>query len=190
MQRRWNLLQETISEVLPEFRKIQQHQTLTHSPDPMKSSKLLLLSVAVSCVALLGVALYLQIVEEMTPCPLCIIQRYLFAAIAIICVIFALLPARAGRTGSGLALLAALGGVGTACWHLWVQAHPGTTCAIDPLETALNTAPTAKLWPILFQADGLCSMQYPFLGLAIPKWSLICFVLLSLVLARRFFKRG
>lgn len=156
----------------------------------MKSSKFLLLSVAIACITLLGVALYLQIVEEMTPCPLCIIQRYLFAAIAIICVIFALLPAGATRSGAGLALLAALGGVGTACWHLWVQAHPGTTCMVDPLETTLNTVVTAKLWPILFQADGLCSLQYPFLGLGIPKWSLICFVLLSLVLARRFFQRG
>ena len=156
----------------------------------MKSSKFLLLSVAVACVALLGVALYLQIVEEMEPCPLCIIQRYLFAAIAIICVIFALLPAAAARFGAGLGTLAALGGVGTAGWHLWVQAHPGTSCGIDPMETTLNTIPTAKLLPLLFQADGLCSMQYPFLGLAIPQWSLICFVLLTLVLALRTFKRA
>src|SRR5450830_118206 len=164
--------------------------TPTTSITPMKSSKFLLLSVAVFCVALLGVALYLQIVEEMAPCPLCIIQRYLFAAIAIICVIFALLPSALTRVGAGLGLLGALGGVGTASWHLWVQAHPGTSCGIDPLETPLNTIATAKLFPLLFQADGLCSMQYPFLGLAIPKWSLICFVLLALVLARRFFKRA
>jgi len=150
----------------------------------MKSSKFLLLSVAVFCVALLGVALYLQIVEEMTPCPLCIIQRYVFVAIALICVIVALLPTGAFKAGAGLGTLVALGGVGTACWHLWVQAHPGTSCMIDPMETALNALPLAKLAPTLFMADGLCSMHYPFLGLAIPQWSLICFVVIALVLAR------
>src|SRR5450830_737539 len=164
--------------------------TPTTSITPMKSSKFLLLSVAVFCVALLGVALYLQIVEEMAPCPLCIIQRYLFLAIALICVIFAFLPASTTKTGAGLGALVALGGVGTACWHLWVQAHPGTACVIDPLETTLNTIPTAKLLPTLFMADGLCSVHYPFLGLAIPQWSLICFVLITLVLAHHALKAG
>jgi disulfide bond formation protein DsbB len=156
----------------------------------MKSSKFLLLSVAVFCVALLGVALYLQIVEEMAPCPLCIIQRYLFVLIALICLLFAFLPATSARTGAGLGALVALGGVGTACWHLWVQAHPGTACVIDPLETTLNTIPTAKLLPTLFMADGLCSIHYPFLGLSIPQWSLICFALIMLVLGRHAIKAG
>ncbi|WP_034299785.1 disulfide bond formation protein B [Herbaspirillum sp. RV1423] len=156
----------------------------------MKSSKLLLLSVAVICIALLGVALYLQIVEEMLPCPLCIIQRYFFVAIAIICIIFAFLPAESARTGAGLGLLGALGGIATAGWHLWVQAHPGTSCGIDPLETSLNTIPTANLFPMLFKADGLCATPYPFLGLSIPQWSLIWFAIIAILLARRVFKRG
>lgn len=156
----------------------------------MQRSKSLLLLVALACIALLGIALYLQIVEEMLPCPLCIIQRYLFAAIALICIIFAFLPPRAAKTGAGLGLLAALGGVGTASWHLWVQAHPGTSCGIDPLETSLNNVPTANLFPLLFKADGLCATPYPFLGLSIPQWSLICFVLIAAVLASRAFKRG
>jgi len=156
----------------------------------MKSSKSLLLSVAILCIALLGAALYLQIVEEMMPCPLCIIQRYLFAAIAIICIVFAFLPSGSSRAGAGLGLLAALGGIATAGWHLWVQAHPGTSCGIDPLETSLNTIPTAKLFPMLFKADGLCATPYPFLGLSIPQWSLIWFAIIALLLARRVFKRG
>ena len=156
----------------------------------MKSSKSLFLSAALFCIALLGVALYLQIVEEMLPCPLCIIQRYLFAAIALICLVFAFLPAKSAKTGAGLSLLIALGGVGTAVWHLWVQAHPGTACGIDPLETTLNTIPTAKLFPTLFMADGLCATPYPFLGMSIPQWSLVAFTLLALVLVRRLFQRG
>lgn len=156
----------------------------------MKSSKSLFLSVALLCIALLGAALYLQIVEEMMPCPLCIIQRYIFVAIAIICIIFAVLPPGSAKLGAGLGVLAALGGIATAGWHLWVQAHPGTSCGIDPLETSLNTIPTANLFPTLFKADGLCATPYPFLGLSIPQWSLIWFAIIAILLARRVVKRG
>lgn len=156
----------------------------------MKSTKSSLLLVALICIALLGAALYLQIVQEMAPCPLCIIQRYLFAAIAIICIIFAFLPAGTAKTGAGLGLLAALGGAGTAGWHLWVQAHPGTSCGVDPLETSLNTIATAKMFPLLFKADGFCSTPYdPILGLSIPQWSLIWFAIIAIVLGRALFKR-
>ena len=155
----------------------------------MKSSHSRWLSLALFCIALLGVALYLQIVEEMAPCPLCIIQRYLFAGIAIVCIICAWLPSKVAKAGAILGLLAALGGIATAGWHLWVQAHPGVSCGIDPMETSLNTIATAKLLPLLFRADGLCSHPYPFLGLPIAAWSLLCFALISLVLTRRLFKR-
>ncbi|HEY4318730.1 MAG TPA: disulfide bond formation protein B [Herbaspirillum sp.] len=156
----------------------------------MKLSKSLLLFVALVCIALLGAALYLQYVQHMQPCPLCIIQRYAFAAIAVICIIFALLPAAALRLGAALAALTALAGVGVASWHLWVMAHPGTSCGIDPMETALNNIPTAKLLPFLFTADGLCATPYPPLfGLSIPQWSLIWFLLLALNLGRATLKR-
>lgn len=155
----------------------------------MKPSKLLLPSVAVICLVALGIALYLQIVEEMLPCPLCIVQRYFLAAIILICIIFSYLPGLS-KLGAGLGLLSALGGAATAGWHIWVQAHPGVSCGIDPLEVSLNTIPTANLFPLLFKADGLCSTFYPFLGLSIPQWSLICFAIIALLLARRVFRSG
>jgi len=74
--------------------------------------------------------------------------------------------------------------------HLWVQAHPGTSCGIDPLETSLNTIPTATLFPTLFKADGLCANPYPFLGLSIPQWSLIWFAIIAIVLVHRVVKRA
>ena len=48
---------------------------------------------------------------DMLPCPLCVIQRYLFLAIAIFCVIGAY---GAPKAGAGLALLSSIGGLGTA----------------------------------------------------------------------------
>lgn len=157
----------------------------------MKSSKPVFLLVALVCAGLLGFAMYLQIVEEMQPCPLCVIQRYMFLLVGIFALIGAVLPASARRPSAALALLAALGGAGTAIWHLYVKAHPGVSCTTDPLETTLNHLPMVKLWPPMFTADGFCSAPWPpVLGLQIPTWSLIWFALLAIVLAVQAFKRS
>jgi disulfide bond formation protein DsbB len=150
----------------------------------MNTSKSQLLTVAFVSLALLGVALYLQHGMAMAPCPLCVLQRYAFAALALICLVSAFLP-RAARVGAGFGLVAALAGACVAGWHLYIKANPTVSCGIDPLETSLNTIPTARLLPYLFQADGLCTTEYaPILGLSIPQWSLIWFAILALVLAR------
>jgi disulfide bond formation protein DsbB len=139
----------------------------------MTSTKPLLIAIALACIGLLGFALYLQFGRDMLPCPLCILQRYAFAGVALLCLVTAVLPAAARRFGIALAALAALAGVGVAMRHLWIKANPSSSCGIDPLETSLNTIPTAKLLPWLFQADGLCTTEYDaILGLSIPQWSL------------------
>ncbi|HJV76093.1 MAG TPA: disulfide bond formation protein B [Noviherbaspirillum sp.] len=149
----------------------------------MKTSKPVLLAVGVIALALVGFALYLQHVEEQQPCPLCVIQRYVFIAIALVCFLFAALPRGATRFGASLGALTALGGAGVAGWHIWVKAHPAISCGIDPLETSLNKLPTAELLPYVFKADGFCSTEYPpILGLSTPQWSAIWFGALALVL--------
>ena len=155
-----------------------------HHQMTMKTSKPVLVAVGLICLALIGFALYLQHAKNMLPCPLCIIQRYGFLLVALICFAFAALPRGATRLGAGLGVLAALGGAGVAGWHLWVKAHPTVSCGIDPLETALNKIPAAEMLPYVFQADGLCTTEYaPILGLSIPQWSLAWFVVLAILLA-------
>jgi disulfide bond formation protein DsbB len=149
----------------------------------MKTSKPVLLVVAFISLGLLAYALYLQHMQNMLPCPLCIIQRYAFAAVAVICLLFALLPQAATRLGANLGALAALAGAAVAGWHLWVKAHPSVSCGIDPLETSLNKIPTAELLPFVFKADGLCTTEYaPILGLSIPQWSLLWFAVFAILL--------
>jgi disulfide bond formation protein DsbB len=148
----------------------------------MPSSRTILLIIAAISFALVGAALYLQHAMDMLPCPLCVIQRYLFIAIGIC----SLLGAFAGKikAGAGVALLAALGGLGVVGKHLYVLAHPGFSCGIDPMETALNKIPTATMLPWLFRAEGLCENALDTLfGLSIPQWSAVWFVLLTLTLA-------
>ncbi|MGZ5199260.1 MAG: disulfide bond formation protein B [Telluria sp.] len=148
----------------------------------MTTSRNVLLSIAALCFALVGAALYLQHVERMMPCPLCVIQRYLFLAIAVCC----LLGAWGGqpKMGAGLGILGALGGIGVAGKHLYVLAHPGFSCGIDPMQTMLNKIPTATALPWLFHADGLCEEATDQLfGLSIPAWSAIWFAIITASLA-------
>ena len=154
----------------------------------MFKSRPLLLSIAFCCIALLAVALYLQQVLDMLPCPLCVIQRYLFLAIAVACL--AGVAAGKAKAGAGLGLLAALGGLGVAGKHMYILAHPGLSCGIDPLETSLNKIFTAQYLPFLFKADGLCEdATAPLFGLSVPQWSFVWFALFAIaliwVLARR-----
>jgi disulfide bond formation protein DsbB len=155
----------------------------------MKTSKPVLLAVGLTALGLLGVGLYLQHVKNMLPCPLCVIQRYAFAGVALFCLASAFLSGTGRRIGMGLGALSALAGTGVAAYHLWVKAHPSVSCGIDPLETSLNTIPTAKLLPFLFKADGLCSADYaPVFGLSIPQWSFVWFILFVIVLGWRAWK--
>ena len=157
----------------------------------MKTSKPALLAIAFACVALIGVALYEQHVKDIAPCPWCVIQRYAFILVALICLVSAALPRAASKVGAGLGFLAALAGASAAGWHLWVQAHPEVSCGIDPLETSLNTIPTARYLPFLFKADGFCTTLHPqILGLSIPQWSFLWFAVFAIALATVVFKRG
>jgi disulfide bond formation protein DsbB len=156
----------------------------------MKKSKPVLLAVAFVSLALLAIALYLQHVENMLPCPLCVIQRYAFAAIAIICLITAFGKESTAKIGAAFAALASIAGAGVAGWHIYIKANPTVSCGIDPLETSLNTIPTANLLPFLFKADGLCTTEYaPILGLSLPQWSLVWFVVIALFLLRTAFQK-
>jgi len=147
----------------------------------MPSSRTVLLFISAISFLLIGVALYLQHAHDMLPCPLCVIQRYAFIGIGIAALAGAL--SSKTRAGAGVALLAALGGLWAVGKHLYVLAHPGFSCGIDPMETMLNKVPTATMLPWLFQADGLCENATDGLfGLSIPQWSAIWFVLLTLAL--------
>jgi protein dithiol:quinone oxidoreductase len=148
---------------------------LTH----FQSNKTLLLACACACASLLAYALYLQHVQGLAPCPLCVMQRYAFIAVMVGCLAGAFSKHRV--FGAAYGLFCALVGGGIAAYHLWVKAHPSVSCGIDPLETALN-----KIWPALwlpsvFNADGLCSAVHePILGLSIPQWSLVWFIALAI----------
>ncbi|RJG15923.1 disulfide bond formation protein B [Massilia cavernae] len=147
----------------------------------MPNNRTLFLAVAFACFALIGVALYLQHVKDMLPCPLCVFQRYAFLGAGV----FALVAAFAKKPTiwAGLALASTVGGMVAVGKHLYVLANPGFSCGIDPMQTFLNKIPTAEFMPWLFFADGLCEESSDaVLGLSIPAWSAVWFVIVGAVL--------
>ncbi|MDQ1830084.1 disulfide bond formation protein B [Massilia scottii] len=154
----------------------------------MPNNRTILMSLSAICFALIGAALYLQHYKDMLPCPLCVIQRYAFFFCGLICLAAA--SAKQFKLWSFFGLAGSLTGLFFAGKQLWVLAHPGRSCGIDPMQTMLNQVPTAIYLPWIFEADGLCEDAVDkLLGLTIPQWSTLWFAIISIallvVLARR-----
>lgn len=154
----------------------------------MPSSRRALLALSLISFSLVGAAVYLQLALHMLPCPYCVIQRYFFLAVGL-CALAGALSSRP-RLAAGAGALFALAGLGVAGRHLYILAHPGTSCGIDPVETFLNKIPSAELLPWLFRADGLCEdATDAILGLAIPEWSALWLASLGAALLWLAFRR-
>jgi protein dithiol:quinone oxidoreductase len=139
---------------------------------------------AVACFALIGFAIYTQLQWGLEPCPLCIFQRIAFAALAVVFLVAGLhAPRRAGgRAAYGvLGFLAAAVGMGIAGRHTWMQLNPPPmpTCG-PPLDFLRETMSTTSVIRRVLTGTGECgNVDWTFLGLSMPAWSLVWFVLLA-----------
>ena len=133
---------------------------------------------------LFGAALYLQYVLHQEPCPLCMIQRFIFIALLVLFVLAALHnPKRTGaKIYAALITLIALSGVGVAGRHIWIQHLPKDEVpACGPgLDYMLENFPMSEVLKELMHGSGECAAKgWTFLTLGIPEWSLIWYVLLG-----------
>jgi len=144
----------------------------------------LYLAVALVCAALIGFAVFLQMIEHIEPCPLCILQRYAFVTVGTLALLAAALPRVLARILAWLAILLAIAGAGVGSWHVWLQLHPPEVSACGPsLEYLVSNLPLGRALPRIFQGYGDCSnIDWSFLGLTIPGWSLAWLLALALVL--------
>jgi disulfide bond formation protein DsbB len=143
------------------------------------------------CAGLLGYALYAEHVLAMIPCPLCIFQRIGFMVMGVFFLLAAVhAPRGRGRwVYTGGVLLGAAFGIVVAARHLWIQSLPADEvpqCGGD-LSYMLDTFPFAKVLKLVFTGSGECAKLQPVLGLPMPAWTLLWFVLLAVwtVLATR-----
>ena len=142
-----------------------------------------LVLLGVICLALIGGALYMQIVLGEAPCPLCILQRYALLLIAVFAFIAAAMPGKRSLTlFEGLVMLSAIGGIVAAGRHVYILANPAVSCGIDTLQPIVDDLPLAKDWPQAYQVEGFCSTPYPpILGLSLAQWALVAFILTAIL---------
>jgi disulfide bond formation protein DsbB len=142
--------------------------------------RLVFLAVFFACAGLMGFGLYLQHVEHLEPCPLCIFQRYAFVVTGLIALIAAIHgPRRVGTwVYSALLVLGAAAGAVIAGRQTWLQHNPPKVLDCGPdLAYMLDSLPLAQVLPKVFKGEGDCAkVVWKFLGLSIPEWALAWFV--------------
>ena len=138
----------------------------------------------VACAGMMAYALYAEHVLGLAPCPLCVFQRL---ATIVLGVIF--LGAALGGAGklrqrlnALLILMASVSGAGVAARHVWLQnLPPDQVPACGPgLDFMLDAFPLTKALQMVFTGSGECAnVTWSFVGLSMPAWTLICFVVLG-----------
>lgn len=111
-------------------------------------------------------------------CPLCVVQRMLYLAIALVAFIGLLASGRviAYQAASAMATLSVAGAV-SAGYQIYLQHHPfAATCGSGTAWWERLVDQAGQALPMLFKADGLCSDNaWSLFGLSIVEWSLVAF---------------
>ena len=147
--------------------------------------RIIFLTVFLICAGSLVYAVYLQLVKNLLPCPLCVAQRLSYWVIGLTAIVaVAHNPRTLGRRlYSGVMMIAALVGGVVATRHSWLVRYPESfECGISPEERLLNSLPIARWWPTMFEANGDCSeSSWELISLTIPDWSAILFILMAIL---------
>ncbi|WP_043766517.1 disulfide bond formation protein B [Algiphilus aromaticivorans] len=132
-------------------------------------------------VGAMGFALWLEHVQGLEPCPLCIFQRVAMIATGLVF----LLAALHGPRGTGrwvyalLVWLSAGAGMAIAGRHVWLQSLPEDQVpACGPtLDFLTDSLPLWDVVATVLRGDGNCAViDAAWLGISLPAWTLIGFV--------------
>ncbi len=137
------------------------------------------------CVLMMAVALGLEHIGGLKPCPLCIFQRVGVMATGLVLAVAAL-HNPAGRVGRAiyavLALVAAAGGAFVAGRHVWLQSLPADqvpSCG-PGLDYMMDVLPMQEVVATVLSASGDCArINASLLGFSLPAWTLAGFVVLA-----------
>ncbi|WP_296444889.1 disulfide bond formation protein B, partial [Rhodoferax sp. UBA5149] len=126
-------------------------QVLTGWLDNYPRRLFALLSLA--CVSLLAFGLYLQHIEGLVPCPMCIVQRYALVLIALIAGLTGASGKKSVHSGGAVLLLATAGfGAFVAARQSWLQWYPPevASCGRD-FYGMIETFPLQRVIPMMFK---------------------------------------
>lgn len=135
----------------------------------------------VACASLLGVGAYLQFVEELEPCPLCISQRLAILATGVV-FLLAGLHNRRRKVYAVVSVVTALSGASISARHVWLQhLPPEEVPECSPgLEYVFQHFPLADTIKLMLTGTGECAkVDWTLLGFSIPAWTLLAFLLLA-----------
>ena len=148
--------------------------------DSLRRQRPLFLVAFLICVALMAAALTMQYALKLDPCPLCSFQRLFVIALGGVFMVAAVHdPGVTGRRvyGAFIVVLGLLGMV-VAGRHVWLQNLPADQvpeCG-PGLEYLLDAFPLTEALSLVFRGSGECAdVQWVFLGLTIPGWTLVIF---------------
>jgi disulfide bond formation protein DsbB len=136
----------------------------------------------------MGYALYTEYGPlHLDPCPLCIFQRVAMITLGVVFAVAALhAPAgRAARVYAVLGGLVAAAGLSISSWHVHVQNLPADQVpACGPgLDYMWQAFPFLDVLKMVFTGSGEChTINWSFLGLSMPFWVGIWFVLLGVLI--------
>lgn len=152
------------------------------SADRLPSTTLLWIVAALSFAAV-GFAVWAQHRFDWRPCPWCILQRVLFVAIGLLGAIAALWRSRGPvKALSGVGVLLALAGIGSALWQHFVAAK-SASCMATLADQIIGLLGLDSALPSVFRVTGSCAeAAVSMLGVPFEFWSLALFALLGLVL--------
>lgn len=147
--------------------------------------------------SLLGMvfALYLEHVQGLNPCPLCVFQRVGLIALGVFSLLGFLHNPQSHllkRVYSGLGSLGILWSFGVAARHVWLQTLPPEkvpSCG-PGLDYLVDALPLKSVLQQVLSGSGECAViDWTFLGQSLPVWSLIFFALLSILSLWQLFRR-
>ena len=142
-------------------------------------------AIFLACTAMVLTAIfYFQEELGLEPCPMCILSRYTFIAIAAVSLAAAIHGPRGLALRIYAAIVAILGatGLGISLRHSYLQHFPPKveTCGAD-LSFLLNANPLGQALPKIFAGTGSCSkVDWQFLGLSIPEWAGVWYVVFAI----------
>lgn len=141
--------------------------------------------IALVSLAAVAAALVSQHVFDMQPCPWCVLQRVIFVAIAIACVIGLVIRNGLGRGLSALlVLLLSLSGVAAALWQHFVAAATAS-CNLTLADRIVSGLGLDGWAPEVFQARASCAdAAVKVLGVPYEFFSLALFVVFALAALR------
>lgn len=137
-------------------------------------------------IGLMGYALFAEHVLGLEACPLCILQRMAFIGLGLVLLVAGLhSPGGAvARLYGSLGLALAAVGAGIAGRHFYIQHLPADRVpACGPgLDYIMDAFPLLDALELIFTGSGECAtVNWSFLGLSMPGWTFIWYVLLGVL---------